>query len=413
MMPSLLKILAIVPIFLGIFFALAPVSWLILPSMRLDPAVAPLMGMGSLLPYEGQLPTSFQGHVPDLRVGPKGYLLVVSPSQDLPQGINGSETLLEWYYENQDWFREATNSYGGILLRHFRIDGPVDFDQLIYGLHPDMVADVYLGTTQRLRINGTRFIQSATEAHRVASIPTHIELSFSKMPPKRLYFFANEVNPPPGGFTPLTDFAAVWDDLSPALKEKMLHRGLLYERWYRHEKNSPIDPLVHKTWQAMFLTENRSRIVDMAADQGYNASWDEKDDLLLRHKAVITRKHSETGREFWCTHLNVLHANSFAVPFAWDAQIFQSKVSAALTLFFHFLLKARVALGYHYGADTLYSDGEEMPFEEAIHIRETISKNTWMFPYEQGDVLLIDNHRLAHGRTPWYNGKRSVMVAYK
>lgn len=413
MLPAV-KICAIFPILLAVFVAIAPIEWLILPSMRLDPSFAPAMMMKNLLSFEGKLPTPFHGYIPKLNVGPKGYLLIISPSQDLPDDIDGPIALLEWFHENKEWFDNVVNIYGGILFRNFHINNAVNFDDLIFGWHPDITADIYLGTTQRLRINGTRFIQSATEAARMASIPAHIELSFSKMPPKRLYFFANEVNPPPGGFTPLTDFAQVWDDLPYTLKEKMLNRGLSYERWYRHEKNFPIDPLVHKTWQAMFLTENRTEIIETAAGQGYRASWDEHDDLLLQHEAVITRTHTETGRVFWCTHLNVLEATTFAVPFAWDAQLFQSKISALLALTFHTLLNIRFAMGYHYGANVVYTDDLSfMPHEEVMHIRNTISRNAWMFPYEKGDVLLLDNHRLAHGRTPWYKGKRSVMVAYK
>ena len=410
----MVNVILLIPIIIAVLVAIVPLDWFILPSMRLQPHFQPEIGMRDILPYPGAPPTPFVGKVPFMHVGPKGYLLVLQPSDDLPEDINATTVLLDWYYENEEWFRTNINTYGGILFRHFHIHNATDFDNVISGFHPDMQADIYLGTTQRMRINGTRFIQSATEAAKLASIPTHIELSFSKMPPKRLYFFANSINPPPGGYTPLTDFAAVWDNLRDGLKSKMLSKGLLYERWYRHEKNRNVDPLVHKTWQAMFLTENRSQIVQMALDQGYRASWDDKDDLLLSHEAVITRKHSETGREFWCTHFNVLHAETFAVPFAWDAQIFQSKVSAFLTLFFHYYLMARHYFGYHYGANTLYADdGSGLLFEEAMHIRETISSQTWMFPYEQGDMLLIDNHRLAHGRTPWYNGKRSVMVAYK
>jgi alpha-ketoglutarate-dependent taurine dioxygenase len=407
--------LAVLPVLLAAALLLAPARWLVLPSMRMDQSFAPAIGTAGLAAYGGPPPSPFLAGQPLLKVGPKGYLLVISPPAGVhvPDKFNGTQALLQWYYENQVWFSTAVNTYGGILFRGFHINNPQDFDGLIAGLHPDIEAGVYLGTTQRLRIPNTRFVQSATEASRLASIPTHIELSFSKMPPKRLYFFANEVNPPPGGFTPLTDFAQVWDDLSPALKGSMLRRGLLYERWYRHEKNSNRDPLVHKTWQAMFLTENRTRIVALAAAEGYTATWDARDDLLLRHEAIITRTHAETGREFWSMHLNVLHANTFAVPFAWDAQIFDSKVSALLSLFFHYYLMGRRLLGYHYGADTLYGDGIEMPFEEALHIRKVISKNTWMFPYEQGDVLMLDNHRLAHGRTPWFEGRRSVMVAYK
>jgi alpha-ketoglutarate-dependent taurine dioxygenase len=341
-------------------------------------------------------------------------MVMISPCSGNSHSAVGVSQFLEWHAENNDWFEDVTNIYGGILFRGFNISTAQDFDEVIWTFHQDMVAEPYLGTTPRFPINGTKFIQSASEAPKFVSIPTHIELSFFKSPPKRIYFYASEVNPPPGGHTPLTDFRAVWEGLSKDLKEKMLHKGLLYHRWYRHEKNRPMDPLVHKTWQAMFLTSDKEAIVRRAYEQGFNASWDEYDDLLLQHEAVITRTHSVTGKDFWCTHFNVLHASTVAVPYAWDAQILRSKVSALVAMLFHVVVQGRHALGYHYGANVLYlDDGSEFSWDEAMHIREVISRNTWMFAYEKNDMVMLDNHRIAHGRTPWFQGARSVMVAYK
>jgi hypothetical protein len=164
----------------------------------------------------------------------------------------------------------------------------------------------------------------------------------------------------------------------------------------------------------MFLTTNKTKIVEMSREQGYDASWDKNDDLLLQHIAVISRNHTRTGEEFWCTHFNVLQASTFAVPWAWDAQIFQSKKSALTALFIHLYLSLRWSLGYHPGSNTRFADdGSDFSWDEAMAIRRVIARHTWMFPYERGDVLALDNHRIAHGRTPWFEGKRSVLVAYK
>lgn len=371
----------------------------------------PSMFFDDVKQYGGTEPTDFIGCAPSIRIGPLGFIMIISPCAE---NTGDTSQFLEWYAENKEWFENATNKYGGILFRGFSINTPQDFDNIISTFHEDMVAEPYLGTTPRYHINGTKFIQSASEAPKFVSIPTHIELSFFKYVPKRIYFYASEVNPPPGGHTPLTDFGAVWEKLSPTLKEKMLDKGLLYHRWYRHEKNRPVDPLVHKTWQAMFLTTDKEDIVKRAAEQGFNASWDEKDDLLLQHEAVITRTHSETKKEFWCTHFNVLHAATVAVPYAWDAQILDSKVSALVAFVFHVWVNGRRWLGYHYGANVLYADDEsEISWDEAMHIRKVISRNSWIFGYEKNDMVMLDNNRVAHGRTPWFEGARSVMVAYK
>jgi alpha-ketoglutarate-dependent taurine dioxygenase len=408
-------------VFLSLFLSVIPVEWFIFPSMRLQEKYRPAMYLDHIQSYSGSYPTKIKGYQPLIHIGPLGFLAIITPTlesdlSDLKgKEIITNDDLIQWYDENGQWINETIAKYGGIILRNFNIKTPVDFDNFVGHIHPDITTDIYLGTTPRYRVNGTRFIFTASEAPKIVSIPTHIELSFSPAPPPRIYFFAHVINSKPGGNTPITDFAQVWTDLSPALKDKIAHKGLVYERWYRHEKNPANDPLVHKTWQAMFLTDNKTVVREMALAQGYNPTWDEKDDLLLKHQAIVTRTNKQTGREFWCTHFNVLHAQTVAVPYAWDAQLLRSKTSALIALIFHLVVNGRHLLGYHYGANTLYGNGEtesEMEWDEAMHIREIISKNTWIFDYEQGDVVMLDNHRLAHGRTPWFTGKRSVLVAY-
>jgi hypothetical protein len=232
----------------AILLTLLPVQYFILPSMRIKEEFRPIMFMNQMRSYHDDLPTNFFGVPPKITIGPHGFLAVVSPGTNLPETLNSSVQLLQWYDENEGWFNKTIAKYGGVLLRNFNIKAPVDFDNFVGHLHPDITTDIYLGTTPRFRVNGTRFIFTASEAPRFVTIPTHIELSFSPSPPPRIYFYANVVNPAPGGQTPLTDFRQVWRDLSPQLKEKMARKGLVYERWYRHEKNPAHDPLVHKTW---------------------------------------------------------------------------------------------------------------------------------------------------------------------
>jgi hypothetical protein len=246
--PPLLKI-AFVLAGITLLFALLPVDYFILPSMRLKHEFRPKMFLSQIQSYNDEFPTPFMGITPNISIGPLGFLAIISPGSPLPHSMD-SRQVIQWYDENEIWMNKTISKYGGVLLRNFNLHTPIDFDNLIGHIHPDITTDIYLGTTPRHRVNGTRFVFTASEAPRFVSIPTHIELSFSPLPPERIYFYASIVNPAPGGQTPLTDFRQVWRDLSPSLKSKMKTKGLAYERWYRHEKNHPIDPLVHKTWSA-------------------------------------------------------------------------------------------------------------------------------------------------------------------
>ena len=58
-----------------------------------------------------------------------------------------------------------------------------------------------------------------------------------------------------------------------------------------------------------------------------------------------------------------------------------------------------------------YRDGREIPEADLEHVREVIWRNLVAFPWQQGDVVAIDNFSMSHGRLP-YRGPRQVVVAW-
>lgn len=60
--------------------------------------------------------------------------------------------------------------------------------------------------------------------------------------------------------------------------------------------------------------------------------------------------------------------------------------------------------------NTYYGDGS--PFEAATldEIRAAYQQETVSFPWQAGDILMVDNMLAAHGREP-YTGQRQVLVA--
>lgn len=47
---------------------------------------------------------------------------------------------------------------------------------------------------------------------------------------------------------------------------------------------------------------------------------------------------------------------------------------------------------------TTFGDGTEIPLADVNHVRETMYKNMVFNRWRKGDLLMIDNFRISHGR---------------
>ena len=57
-----------------------------------------------------------------------------------------------------------------------------------------------------------------------------------------------------------------------------------------------------------------------------------------------------------------------------------------------------------------YGDGQAIADEELSHIREVLNNCQVNFPWQAGDIMMLDNMLSAHGRSP-FKGERKVIVA--
>lgn len=60
---------------------------------------------------------------------------------------------------------------------------------------------------------------------------------------------------------------------------------------------------------------------------------------------------------------------------------------------------------------TFHADGSEIAREDVQHVRDIIWQETVVTPWQQGDIIAIDNHSTAHGRLP-YEGPRRIVVCW-
>src|SRR5215510_5554268 len=61
-------------------------------------------------------------------------------------------------------------------------------------------------------------------------------------------------------------------------------------------------------------------------------------------------------------------------------------------------------------ANTYYGDGSPIEHSVLKEIREAYRREMVSFAWQEGDILMLDNMLVAHGRNP-YVGRRRILVA--
>lgn len=82
-------------------------------------------------------------------------------------------------------------------------------------------------------MDNTEYVFSAAEVPVNYPIAQHIEMSFLDAPPRQLYFGCVKPSTQTGGETALADFRQVYRDLPQELKQKLMDKGIRYQRTHK------------------------------------------------------------------------------------------------------------------------------------------------------------------------------------
>lgn len=304
--------------------------------------------------------------------------------------------------------QQKLKEHGALLLRGFDVETASAF-QGVAELFTQELGDEYLGVTPRTSIAGK--IKTATELGGHYLVPQHLELSFLQDTPRYLFFCCFELADS-GGETTLCDFRRVYQQMDPAIRERFERRGLRLVRNYDGPNTRwSWDPLKTKRWHEMFDTEDRGVVEDKAARAGLRVTWRGDDRLRLTNEHPPVRVHPDTGEPVWFNHLTVFHASVAEGEYR---RLFArtGALSAALLAEGGGLLRRlRREDPEDFPTQYFYADGSVIPDEDVEHVRDIIWHNTVSVAWQRGDVLVIDNHAVSHGRFP-FRGRRSIGVTW-
>lgn len=315
---------------------------------------------------------------------------LLEPERNVPFVIEYDSTkerpepglLTSWYHDNGDYIEQKLLEHGAILFRGFDINTPAVFARLTRSIAPGLL-DCLDDNGPRTKI--TSGIYTSTEYPAEYQLSMHSEYAYSHKFPARL-FFCCIVEPGKGGATPLADNRKILKKLDPGIVEEFKTKRVKYLR-NLHGGNG-----FGLSWQAAFQTTDKSAVEAYCRDMRIDYEWKADGGLRLENTFESVIAHPRTGEEVWFNQAPQFH------PSDYPTDIYES------------LLNSYRGKEDELPQTSLFGDNSQIDISKLKHIRETMFSLATVEPWRQGDVVMIDNVLVCHGRMP-FSGQRKILLA--
>lgn len=299
------------------------------------------------------------------------FPLLVEPGME---GIN----LATWANANREWIEKQRLGTGAILFRGFGIDTLAQFQEVTRAMSQDLL-DYNERAAPRNEVG--KNVYTSTEFPSNQIIPLHHEMSYSHNWPTKLWFYCDQPSPS-GGRTPVADDRKVFQRIDPRIRERFAEKKVMYVRNYGEG--------VDMSWQEAFQTDDRAKVEEYCQRAYTTVEWKDKDRLRTRSVRRAVLADPRTGESLWFNHAHMFHLSNLepAVREALLAEFAEDELPR----------------------NAFYGDGTSIESSILEEIRGLYEEEAVRFEWRQGDILMVDNFLVTHGREPFV-GPRRILVA--
>lgn len=304
------------------------------------------------------------------------------PAEIRPTGVDTvkAELLTEWVRGQWPEIVRQLMSHGALLFRGFAKD-IAEFENVCRAGTPKLLRYT-AGGSPRSRVSGE--VYTSTEYPREQSIPLHCEMTYLKEIPHFLWFWC-EQPAEQGGETPVGDMVRVLERLDDRLVSRFDRLGVRYIYNLHNGKG------FGRGWMDAFGTDDRDQVEAWLTNNGTEFSWQKDGSLHAELLAPGLREHSVTGLSVWGNQAASWHIASLGAQMAQRMRR---------------VYREEAGLPKH----ATFGDGSPISDDDIHRILDVLADEEVTFDWQQGDVLLCDNQRFAHGRYP-FSGDRRVLVS--
>ncbi|MEM7284265.1 MAG: TauD/TfdA family dioxygenase [Pseudomonadota bacterium] len=294
--------------------------------------------------------------------------------------IRDSDSLLAWLQPQIAELKSHLDDCGTVLFRGFPIHCAEDFDRFSAAFgYGDFTYQESLSNA--IRINFTPRVFTANEAPPEVEIYLHHEMAQTPIAPEKIFFCCLNAAEY-GGATPLCrsdKFYEAFKSQYPEWAEQFAELGLKYTTHMPYDADE--DSGQGRSWRSTLSVDAVADAEEKLSTLGYSWQWQSDQSLLATTPALPAVRKLPNGSESFFNQVIAAYRGWKRVD---------SSPDAILT----------------------FGNGDSIPVAALEAIASLADDFTFPVEWQDGDIALVDNHRIMHGRKP-YSGdrKRQVLVS--
>ncbi|GEM_PF-34999 len=283
-----------------------------------------------------------------------------------------------WVQENLAKLQSEMAEHGAILFRGFPLVSDQDFDAFIqfFGLKNFTYTD---SLSNAVRRNRTERVFTANEAPAHIAIYLHHEMAQTPIYPSGLFFFCEHAAAI-GGATPLCRSDILLrqlEELVPEFVEACAAKGVKYTNTMPDEED--LQSGQGRSWRSTLNADTKTAAEEKLRSLGYQWEWSPENNLRVTTPVLPAVRTLDDGRRVFFNQL-------IAAFQGW-----QDKRNVAQK-------------------SICFGDGSPIDLQAMATAIELAEGLSYDLAWQTGDVALVDNSLVMHGRRP-FEGERRVLAS--